>query len=84
MPERPGPAFGRAVSVHEVAPGAMQQHGSPGQWQRLEREGEQMLGQIAQCTLQSESLLHFSWEQLPAQLLALQDRNFSGKQIILL
>ncbi|MDI9280043.1 hypothetical protein QMZ65_22765 [Pantoea sp. EABMAA-21] len=43
-----------------------------------------MLRQIAQGTLQSESLLHFACEQLPAQLLALQHRNFSGKQVILL
>ncbi|WP_160869057.1 zinc-binding dehydrogenase [Pantoea sp. Taur] len=82
--EWPNPAFGRALSLHEVALGALHQHGNAQQWQRLTQQGEQMLRQIAQGTLQSEFLLHFAWEQLPAQLLALQHRNFSGKQVILL
>ena len=82
--EWPNPAFGRALSLHEVTLGAMHQHGNLQQWQSLTQQGEQMLMQIAQGTLQSESLLQFNWGQLPAQLLALQHRNFSGKQVILL
>ncbi|ERK05617.1 Alcohol dehydrogenase GroES [Pantoea sp. AS-PWVM4] len=76
--------FGRALSLHEVALGALHLHGDAQQWHTLTQQGERMLAQITQGTLHSELLLHFPYDQLPAQLKALQHRNFSGKQIILL
>jgi NADPH:quinone reductase len=76
--------FGRALSLHEVALGALHLHGDAQQWHALTQQGERMLAQIAQGTLHSELLLHFPYDQLPTQLQALQHRNFSGKQIIVL
>lgn len=76
--------FGRALSMHEVALGALHQHGDASDWQKLTASGEQLLQQIASGTLKQETLLHFSFAQLPQQLDALKHRNFSGKQIILL
>ena len=72
------------LSLHEVALGALHLHGNAQQWHALTQQGERMLAQIVQGTLHSELLLHFPYDQLPAQLQALQHRNFSGKQIILL
>lgn len=80
----PCAAFGRALSLHEVALGALHQTGNGQQWQEITQQGENLLKQIARGSLQSEMLLHFPYDQLPAQLLALQHRNFSGKQLILL
>ncbi|WP_205297458.1 alcohol dehydrogenase catalytic domain-containing protein [Candidatus Pantoea multigeneris] len=76
--------FGRAISLHEVALGALHTYGSAQQWQALTRQGEQLLAQLADGRLQSETLLQFPYEQLPRELQALQYRNFSGKQIIVL
>lgn len=76
--------FGRALSLHEVALGALHLHGDAQQWRALTQQGERLMAQLVQGKLESELLLHFSYDQLPAQLLALQHRNFSGKQIILL
>lgn len=80
----PCAAFGRALSLHEVALGALHQSGNAQQWRDLMQQGEKLLAQIAGGSLQSELLLHFPFDQLPTQLLALQHRNFSGKQVILL
>lgn len=41
-----------------------------------------MLQAISQGTLLSESILSFSFTALPQQLLALQHRNFTEKQVI--
>lgn len=82
--EWPCAAFGRALSLHEVALGALHQTGNAQQWHALTQQGERMLAQMASGSLQSELLLHFPYDQLPAQLRALQHRNFSGKQVILL
>lgn len=76
--------FGRALSLHEVALGALHLHGDAQQWRALTQQGERLMAQLVQGKLESELLLHFPYVQLPAQLLALQHRNFSGKQIILL
>ncbi len=82
--EWPNPPFGRALSLHEVALGALHQQGNAQQWQALVRQGEHMLEQIATGTLESELLLTFPRIQLAEQLLKLKHRDFSGKQIILL
>lgn len=80
----PNPAFGRALSLHEVALGALHQHGDESQWRALTQQGERMLQQINAGTLESELLLTFPREQLAEQLLRLKHRDFSGKQIIVL
>lgn len=79
----PNPAFGRAISMHEVALGALHQHGNAQQWQALTRDGEQLLAAIASGSLQGETVRTAGWDQLPAQLLALKHRSFSGKPVII-
>lgn len=74
--------FGRALSLHEVALGALHIHGDSAQWQALTQQGERMLMQIVQGAMQSEQLLHFSFNQLPQHLVALKNRDFSGKQVL--
>lgn len=78
----PNAPFGRALSLHEVALGALHQHGDAAQWQALTQHGERMLQEISQGTLLSESILSFPFTALPQQLLALQHRDFTGKQVI--
>ena len=68
--------------MHEVALGALHTYGDAQQWQALTQQGEQMLNAQALGELRGEMLLTFPFETLPGQLLALQHRNFSGKQII--
>lgn len=74
--------FGRALSMHEVALGALHTYGDAQQWQALTQQGEQMLNAQASGKLRGEMLLTFPFETLSEQLQALQHRNFSGKQII--
>lgn len=74
--------FGRALSLHEVALGALHFYGDAHQWHDLTQQGESMLNALAEGRLQGEPLLKFPFDKLPEQLLALQHRNFSGKQII--
>lgn len=80
----PVPEFSQALSMHEVALGALHQYGDDEQWHILTQQGESMMGQMELENLHSQNLLTFSYDQLPAQLQALKNRNFSGKQVILL
>lgn len=80
----PCPPFERALSLHEVALGALHLHGDARQWKTLTQQGEKLLSQMAKGVLQSETVLKFFYNQIPSQLLALQHRNFSGKQIIVI
>ncbi|MEO3988935.1 zinc-binding dehydrogenase [Pseudocitrobacter cyperus] len=75
--------FGRALSLHEVALGALHQHGSDAQWKHLMQQGEQLLRKVADGSLQAEERHLFSFDEMDVQLLALKHRNFSGKQVIL-
>lgn len=75
--------FGRALSMHEVALGALHQHGGDVQWQRLMRQGEQLLAQLAAGQLRAEERHDFAFDDISDQLIALKHRNFSGKQVII-
>jgi NADPH:quinone reductase-like Zn-dependent oxidoreductase len=82
VPEWPNPAFGRALSLHEVALGALHRHGDERDWARLTSAGEAMLRAVADGVLHPEPLVEGDFEQLPAMLEALRSRNFTGKPII--
>lgn len=82
IPEWPSPAFGRALSLHEVALGALHQHGDAHDWARLTNAGAAMLQSIADGTLSPEPLVEDDFEQLPARLERLRNRDFTGKPII--
>ena len=80
--EWPSPAFGRALSLHEVALGALHQHGDERDWVRLRSAGEAMLQAITDGVLHPEPLVEGNFKQLPAMLEGLRSRDFTGKPII--
>lgn len=82
LEQSPCPPFGRALSVHEVALGALHRVGSDADWARLTQAGERMLGDLAAGRLQPEQPVIEEFEALPTLLDALRNRQFSGKPLI--
>lgn len=78
----PCPPFGRALSMHEVALGALHRVGDDGDWLRLTDAGEQMLFEIAKGRLRAEQPIVRDFAELPRHLDALRNRQFSGKPLI--
>lgn len=74
--------FGRALSLHEVALGALHAHGDDRAWQALTSAGEHLLQSIAAGSLQPEPHHLHDFDALPQTLEALKHRNFSGKPLI--
>jgi NADPH:quinone reductase len=74
--------FGRALSTHEVALGALHVFGDHDAWAALTQSGEQLLGDIAAGTLQPEPGIVGAFEDLAEQLNALKHRQFSGKPLV--
>ncbi|SDR30147.1 NADPH:quinone reductase [Paraburkholderia fungorum] len=74
--------FGRALSMHEVALGALHVYGDSAAWNALTQAGEQMLGEIAAGQLQAEPGIVGDFEGLAEQLDALRQRRFSGKPLV--
>lgn len=78
----PCPPFGRALSLHEVALGALHFHGDTHAWRQLTRDGETLLEALADGTFISETVTLDGFSSLPERLNALKHRNFSGKLVI--
>lgn len=78
----PCPPFGRSLSLHEVALGALHQHGDAGDWERLTAAGEGMLDALSLGHLTPEALVVGDFQVLPDFLFALRHRRFSGKSLI--
>ncbi|WP_210249345.1 zinc-binding dehydrogenase [Neorhizobium alkalisoli] len=74
--------FGRCLSVHEVALGAMHVFGRSDAWARLVEAGKAIMKQIAENRLQPEPLLIRDFSMLPEVLTELKNRTFSGKPLI--
>lgn len=74
--------FGRALSLHEVALGALHRYGSHADWQALTGAGERMLLDIANARLQAELHVLHEFDQLSTALGELKFRNFSGKSLV--
>lgn len=74
--------FGRALSMHEVALGALHVYGDSPAWAALTQAGEQMLGEIAAGQLQAEPGIVGDFDSLDEQLDALRHRQFSGKPLV--
>ncbi|MHC1479848.1 zinc-binding dehydrogenase [Frateuria aurantia] len=81
-PEWPCPPFGLALSMHEVALGALHVHGDDLAWARLTAAGEAMATAVEDGRLQTEDVVIEGFEQLPYLLEALRQRSFSGKPLI--
>lgn len=80
----PCPPFERAISVHEVALGALHQFGTPKAWAELTDAGSAMLAALGNGQLQGEPLVVQDFQTLPQLLEALRLRNFSGKPVVCL
>ncbi|WP_159947622.1 zinc-binding dehydrogenase [Rhizobium sp. 18065] len=82
LPAWPSDPFGRCLSIHEVALGALHVFGSDAAWTRLVNAGETIMRQIVERKLQPEPLLRRDFSALPELLAGLQKRTFSGKPLI--
>lgn len=78
------PAFGPAVSLHEVALGAMHAHGDAGMWADMVHAGEAMLSATVRGQLRPEPAIVGEFSRLPDHLTALCRRSVTGKFVVLL
>ncbi len=78
----PGDPFGRCLSVHEVALGALHLFGSKESWARLVHAGETIMKHIHDHELQPEPVVIRDFSSLPNLLDDLRQRTFSGKPLI--
>lgn len=79
----PHPPFGRAVSLHEVALGALHREGDDADWADLRQAGESLLAGLADGRLPPESLHHPArFDELAATLDGLRHRRFDGKAVV--
>lgn len=74
--------FGRCLSVHEVALGALHLFGNDDAWARLVHAGETIMKQIHDRKIQPEPLVIRDFSALPDMLEDLKQRTFSGKPLI--
>lgn len=74
-------AFGRCVSLHEVALGALHVHGDAQDWHALRGAGAEIFDGLQTGRLTPEHLVLRGFDDLPAHLHALRDRDFSGKAL---
>lgn len=78
----PVPAFSTCISLHEIALGAIHQHGSDKQWAELIRTGQTLLSDIGNGTLKLPEFHIDSFEYLPESLAKLKLNNQSIKFLI--
>lgn len=78
----PDAPFTRAISMHEVALGALHRFGDDAAWSALVTAGESLMNDLASGALSPETLITLDFETLPAALEALRKRNFSGKSLL--
>lgn len=78
----PTEPFSQAVSLHEVALGALHQYGNDADWQELTDAGKQLLQHIASGELKAEQIHIAEFTELAQKLDSLKNRNFTGKLII--
>ena len=74
--------FGKCVSLHEVALGALHVHGDDLDWQALRRAGGEIFSDLAEGRLVAEDCRIGTFGDLPNLLDALKHRDFSGKPLV--
>ncbi|RFU93248.1 MULTISPECIES: zinc-binding dehydrogenase [Citrobacter] len=82
--EWPCPPFGRTLSMHEVALGALHWFGDNDEWRTLTEVGEKILRDLTNGRLVAEKTVSAGFEELPRLLNELRHRQFSGKPLILI
>lgn len=78
----PNPPFGRTLSMHEVALGALHGAGDDDDWRTLTQAGETILRDLASGHLVAQTTVTAGFDELPRLLDALRHRQFSGKPLI--
>jgi NADPH:quinone reductase len=81
LKEPPLPAFTTVISLHEIALGAIYQHGRDNDWATLHQSGAELLNAIADGTMSTPQIASFSFDQLPEALAALHQGRQQGKLI---
>ena len=81
LPEPPLPAFSTVISLHEVALGAIYQHGHDQDWAALRHAGAELLNGIASGSLRTPEITSFSFDRLAEALATLQAGKQHGKLI---
>ncbi|MEI4488951.1 alcohol dehydrogenase catalytic domain-containing protein [Frigidibacter sp. MR17.14] len=75
-------AFGRCISLHEVALGALHVHGDALDWRALRSAATGIFDGLESGRLVAEPVVVRAFEDLPSHLRALRNRDFSGKALI--
>ena len=83
LTEWPCAPFGRTLSMHEVALGALHWFGDDDAWHQLTAAGEKIMLDLATKRLVAEETVVSDFDKLPALLNQLRHRQFSGKPLIL-
>lgn len=78
----PLPIFTTNISLHEVALGAIHQHGSNEQWHELIRAGERLLAAIGRHELVLPSQIITDFNHLPQALSLLKSSNDGQKRLV--
>jgi NADPH:quinone reductase-like Zn-dependent oxidoreductase len=81
LPEPPLPAFSTVISLHEVALGAIYQHGRDADWAALRHSGAQLLNGIADRSMKPPQIQNFSFDHLADALATLHAGKQQGKLI---
>lgn len=82
LSEWPCAPFGRTLSMHEVALGALHWYGDDDDWKNLTAAGAQILQDLAENRLKAEETVTVDFNQLPQLLNKLRHRQFSGKPVV--
>ncbi|MEN3112129.1 alcohol dehydrogenase catalytic domain-containing protein [Uliginosibacterium paludis] len=83
LPEWPCAPFGRALSLHEVALGALHHEGSDEAWAELIAAAEHILfANLADGRLAAPALREAGFDELPALLAGLRDGSLPGKTVL--
>lgn len=82
-PERwPNEPFAQSFSFHEVALAALHAWGDDTDWRRLTADGERLLAQLEEGSLQKETIITYDYHRLAEALHRLQHRDFTGKLVV--
>lgn len=79
----PTPAFGAAVSYHEVALAGIYQYGQPADWLALRKSGDYLLKRLADGSLQAPAVSLIGFNDIPKALAELKTSVSSQKIIAL-
>ena len=78
----PNAPFAQSFSFHEVALAALHAWGDDRDWRQLTADGERLLAQLEDGSMQKEQILTCEYADLAQALHRLQHRDFTGKLVV--